>query len=145
MLNNFSVIHKLTRKETVQTIDSLIQNLISYKKTFPNQTYLLVDSFENKEVLAAAKTIQMHFPNLIFSKVAKNTSIEGLIQEFELQDLLVITNDNLLTQQELQYIKIEVPQKINRNQSQIFLHKDVAIRAEKSIFKKVLLYFRYES
>jgi hypothetical protein len=140
-----SVLHHLTKSLQANFINTLVQNLLAHQKISPESLYILLDETGNADVLAAAQTLQQHFPQMIFSKISKSSDIYELARELGAAHTLTITNNNKLFSKELELAKKKLGQEINNKLLHNYKHRDLALLSEKSLWQKFLLYFRYES
>lgn len=136
----------LNKKETATTTDKLIQNLFTFFDNADAEAkYVLLDSAHNVNVLGAMQTLQQHFPKLIFSKIDAQSDMHTIAQELGIQNTLLITNENTLKKEEVVLTKQKLKQELKKNIYHTYNHKEVALQAEKSLWKKLLLYWKYES
>lgn len=140
------LLHLLNKKETAATTDKLIQNLFTFFDTADTEAkYVLLDSAGNKNILGAMQTLQQHFPRLIFSKIDAQSYVHTIAQELGAQNSLFITNENTLKKEEVELAKQKLKQELKKNIYHTYNHKEIALQAEKSLWKKLLLYWQYES
>ena len=140
------LLHLLNKKETAATTDKLIQNLFTFFDSADAEAkYVLLDSARNVNVLGAMQTLQQHFPKLVFSKVDTQSDIHSIAQELGAQNTLHITNANILTKAEIVLTKQKLKQELKKNTYRTYNHKEIALQTEKSLWKKLLLYWKYES
>lgn len=140
------LLHLLNKKETAVTTDKLIQNLFTFFDTAdPEAKYILLDSVGNVNVLGAMQTLQQHFPRLIFSKIVTQSDIHAIAQELGVPNTLLISNANVLKKDEVLLAQLKLTQELKKNIYHTYHHKDIALQAEKSLWRKLLLYWQYES
>jgi hypothetical protein len=140
------LLHLLNKKETTATTDKLIQNLFTFFDNADTEAKcVLLDSAGNTNVLGAMQTLQQHFPKLIFSKIDAQSEIHAIAQDLGAQSSLFITNENILKKEEIVLAQQKLKQELKKNIYHTYNHKEIALQAEKSLWKKLLLYWQYES
>lgn len=140
------LLHHLNKKETATTTDKLIQNLFTFFDTADAEArYVLLDGASSANVLGAMQTLQQYFPRLIFSKIDAQSDAHTIAQELGTTNTLLISNANVLKKEEVVLTQQKLKQGLKKNIYHRYNHKDIALQAEKSLWRKLLLYWRYES